>query len=90
MPQRRRTCGPDHKVVFNTELDAKIALARPRDNNIRGHIPVRFYKCREHYHLTHIREWNERREDDGGSQGKENAARIRRVHRAATKAHNIL
>lgn len=46
-----KLCKRMRKVIFHTELDAKIALA-PRIRKDKGEI--RYYKCEfgDHYHLT--------------------------------------
>jgi hypothetical protein len=45
----RKRCNRTNKVIFYTELDAKIALASRvwRDKG-----EVRFYGCHGHFHLT--------------------------------------
>jgi hypothetical protein len=45
----KRHCNRSGKVIFRTELDAKIALAERvwKDKGER-----RYYPCQEHFHLT--------------------------------------
>lgn len=45
----RRRCSRERKIIFRTELDAMIALAR-RQNKDKGEI--RYYPCGDHWHLT--------------------------------------
>lgn len=45
----RRKCFKSGKVIFTTELDAKIALSL-RANKDKGE--KRYYRCGSHYHLT--------------------------------------
>jgi len=64
--RERKTCKYDnHKVIFAREIDAKIALARRRDNHDKEKVPNRAYECtlappgiRKHWHLTSEKERN--------------------------------
>ena len=48
-----RVCNKTGKVIFPTELDAKIVLAR-RVWKDKGE--VRYYPCGKHFHLTSLEE----------------------------------
>jgi hypothetical protein len=49
MKKRRYRCNREHKFIFWTELDAKMALAT-RVWKDKGEI--RYYPCGDHFHLT--------------------------------------
>lgn len=53
MSKPKKYCNRAHKVIFHTELEAKIALAR-RVWKDKGE--QRPYFCHGHYHLTHMSE----------------------------------
>lgn len=44
-----RTCNRTGKIIFHTELDAKIVLA---GRFVRDKGEIRYYQCGKHWHLT--------------------------------------
>lgn len=46
-------CNRAHKVIFENELEAKIALA---ERVWKGRGEVRYYSCHGHFHLTSMSE----------------------------------